>query len=335
MDTRGPARPYAVPDGRHALLVQTDAGVVQALDGGSWTEPHGDHDDAHLEEPALLEQTLDGSRPVHVVSHGGRTTVFHDGDGSAATVDASWFGEQPGDPTVAQSGQPQHGVAVPLDGGGMLLTAGAPEDGGLPGTVRRLDADGAETASFPCPGFHGEATSGDRVAFGCEDGLLVVDGEEGTTIAYPAGAPAGTRAGTVVAAGTSHLLTSWASGQVLAVDLASGAARAVDLGSEHGPLGSTTKGDGVALGTDGSVATISMASATVGQRTPAIDAWQEPEGHGSTTPGMTVSGTTAWVSDPATSTVTAVDLETRTAAAPFAVDGVPTGLVVVGTPPAS
>ena len=59
----------AVEDGRY-IVIKTgdDQGTIRILDSGIVKESHGDHDDVEKLTPRLLDLTVTGDKPAHVVS---------------------------------------------------------------------------------------------------------------------------------------------------------------------------------------------------------------------------------------------------------------------------
>lgn len=195
---------YGSPGGRYTLLLQDER--VQVLDGGLWQEDHGDHLHDYRRAPRLLATEIAGVSPGHYQSHGGDGALFMEGDArTPASVhrvsDASLGGA--GAVSHFNAGVSVHGLAEPR-GDYMLVsarTADAPT--ALPNKldlyrqnaqkqwalVRRLDAD--------CPGMHGSASNAHYSAFGCSDGVLVVNQQgdqfSARKIANPAGLPDGVR----------------------------------------------------------------------------------------------------------------------------------------------
>ena len=194
LDLASAGRVYMGPDGRHAWVVQRDAGVVQVVDTGLIEEDHGDHSALFFEAPALLPATTSGERPVHFNMDADTVAIFWDGAGAATLHDASTAAD--GDLTPAamfETRAPHHGVAVPV-GEHTIITV-APDGEGLPDALAVVDADGAELSQVACLNFHGEGKAAGFIAFGCEDGVAIFDTSAeplvGRFVAYPSDAPEG------------------------------------------------------------------------------------------------------------------------------------------------
>ncbi|CAM5447732.1 hypothetical protein SVIOM342S_06434 [Streptomyces violaceorubidus] len=131
-----------------------------------------------------------GSKPGHVVRHGGRTVLFTDGTGEVNAFDPADLadGKQPRGRTYT-SAEPHHGVAIELADGELVTTLGTEEK--RTGAIV-LDRDNKETARAEnCPGVHGEAAAkGEVVGLGCEDGVLLYKDGRFTKVDAPATTPA-------------------------------------------------------------------------------------------------------------------------------------------------
>ncbi|MFK7988789.1 MAG: hypothetical protein AB8I08_22405 [Sandaracinaceae bacterium] len=199
-----PGRAYADLHGRYAYLVQRDANRVQVLESGILFESHVDHYHISERAPAMLDLALTGSGPTHFVPHGGWVASFYDGSGDVDVLQERTISA--GMPTVqtVSTGPAHHGVAV-VASGHVLATIGT-EGEALPSEVgiwRVGELDGAAVATAgPCPGLHGEGASEGVVAFGCTDGVLLLQYDEDhfdpVKIDNPSGTAEGTRVGTLV-----------------------------------------------------------------------------------------------------------------------------------------
>ncbi|KQU51792.1 hypothetical protein ASG72_09805 [Bosea sp. Leaf344] len=195
-------------------------GEVRFLDTGLSFESHGDHTDIEKGQVALLPLVLTGQNPAHIVSGHGQAAVFFDGirpwDGPStakATLLSLEGLAKPKPPLIDwPSPGPQHGLAVPLAGGRLLVSSPNPayvkgddrsassRPGGFSVVRRtkqgwqqlaRLDAQSKPPAG--CPLFHGHAARGELHVFACEagegGGLLLLDSKAGQLrsrkLAYP------------------------------------------------------------------------------------------------------------------------------------------------------
>ena len=293
-------------DDRH-VLVSTSAGF-RVLDAAAGT---------------LTDLEFPGAEPGHVVRHGGRTVLFTDGTGQVRVIDPATFGT--GTPSVREhtTPQPHHGVAVELAHGELVTTIGNEEE--RPGIVV-LDAERREIArNEDCPGVHGEATAqGEAVVIGCETGALVYRDGVITKITSPT--PYG-RIGNQAGSDASPItLGDYKQDEnaelerptvISLIDTRDASLRLVDIGTSYTfrSLARGPQGEGLVLGTDGQIHVIDPVAGAVTSTIPVIDQWQEPLEWQQPRPAIFVRGGTAYVSDPATNTVHAVDIArgTRTA----------------------
>ncbi len=300
-------------DDRHVFVLQSDAAKVGIVDAGTWSDAHGDHSHSYVTEPSLLKTSFDEGTSYHAVSDDERSVVWFDDDASFRSFD--WKGLEDDDVTVqsVETGPGHHGVAAPLSDGGFLASYAEGEDAA---GVVVLDAEGSETARVGgCEGLHGEAHAGDDAyAFGCGDGVLVVDGGEGEKIASPVDG-AGTRS--LVGAHDSDVLAGNLTSEsdetvgtkIALYDVAAKTAKAVDLGVE---FASYDRGDDqtVVLGTDGALHVIDDATGEVVEKHDVIDPWTLTDEYADPKPQVAVGGGFAWVTDPRDSSVALIELGT-------------------------
>lgn len=302
-------------DGRHLLVSGT--GGFTSLDTGAWTDEHGDHGHSWATEPRLTGFTIDAQEPGHVVPHHGRTTVFDDGTGAITAFDPADLAEGEPELDTWQADEAHHGVAVQDGHGNLILTVGDEESRS---GIRLITAVGNELASSDeCPGVHGEAFAGDVALFGCEDGVLVVDGREITKVDAP---DAYGRIGNQAGHDTSrYVLGDYKVDadaelerptRVSIIDTRTPSLRLVDLPASYSfrSLGRTPDGDALVLGTDGRLHVIDVATAKVTASVPVTAKWREPLDWHQPRPLLEVVGETAYVTEPATKQVHVVDLGT-------------------------
>lgn len=304
-------------DGRHVLVSTT--GGFRALDTGSWTEAHGDHGHHYTGSPALTDFEFRAEKPGHVVRHADSTALFDDGTGRIEIFDPTQFDPAEGGPEIDTHTLPaaHHGVAVPLAGGALLVTLGDSESRN---TVALLDAERREVArTDECPGVHGETIAADdTVAFGCEDGMVIFRDGTFTKVASPdsygrIGNQAGSEASPVV-------LGDYKSDpdaelerpeRIALIDTRTAQLRLVDLGTSYTfrSLGRGPHGEALVLGTDGTLIEIDPESGEIVRRTEVLAPWTEPAEWQSPRPALTVVDHTAYVTDPETDSLHAVNLE--------------------------
>jgi hypothetical protein len=211
MDGEAPSL-YASPGNRYAVAIQRGDDLVSFLDGGLYTEDHGDHMHDYAETPSMLSLTLNDHKPTHYSSGEAEGVVFFDG-GEAASSKVTVFSDATlgSGATVAslQLENNMHGVAKMIDGHLFVTYRDSSiTDTTLPAAVERYHLDGSdfefeERYSQACPRLHGAAANAHSLGFGCSDGVLVIDlheaGYPATKLDNPEGLAEGSRIGTVVA----------------------------------------------------------------------------------------------------------------------------------------
>ena len=207
-----PSALYASPSRRYAVAIQRNDDLVQFIDGGLWQEDHVDHLHDYEADPALAALQVNGIRPTHYEVFDDVAALFMDGNAetsqNAAVVSVTDASIESGQ-TLATLALPMqmHGTAEPR-GQYLLSTWRAPTSvNTLPEMVelyRRDEAGYAFVERFEtsCPLLHGSFSNERYSAFGCGDGVLVIE-QNGDTfssfkIANPVGMPEGDRIGTVL-----------------------------------------------------------------------------------------------------------------------------------------
>jgi len=319
-------------DERHVIVSAGDE--FRVLDLGTWGEAHGNHAHFYTSDPAFTAVELPANHPGHVVHHAGRTVLFNDGSGLVESFDPHDLAD--GDPktTTYTTPAPHHGVAVELENGDLLVTDGT-ED--ARSSVVVLDSARHEIArTDACPGVHGEAVaSGEAVVLGCEDGVVVYAGGELTKVASAdaygrIGNQAGSEESAVV---LGDYKTDPDAGlerptRVSLVDTASRQITLVETGASYSfrSLGRGPHGEALVLGTDGALRVIDPATGAITRTIAVTGAWTEPDDWQAPRPTLFVLDHTAYVTDPATKTVHAVDVESGEVYASTTLDVVPNEL---------
>ncbi|MBW0255205.1 zinc metallochaperone AztD [Cellulomonas sp. PS-H5] len=306
----------AAGDERHVLVSTT--GGFQVLDAGTWTEPHGDHTHSFTGDPVLTDVLWPAEKPGHAVRHEGRTALFDDGTGQVTVVDSDALADPEAATREYTTPSAHHGVAVELTDGTLVVSEG---DEDARTGVRVLDAENTEIAAIDtCPGVHGEAVAADEaVVIGCEDGAVVWAGGALTKVTAPdAYGRIGNQAGSEA---SPYVLGDYKSDpdadlerptRVSLIDTRDASIRLVDLPASYTfrSLARGDAGEALVLGTDGALHVIDPESGTVVRSVPVIDAWEEPEEWQQPRPAITVLDGSAYITDPATNSVHAVDVET-------------------------
>lgn len=312
-------------DGRHVLISTGDA--FRVFDSGVWTERHGDHGHSYTGPPQLTGRAFAAGEAGHVVNHAKRTALFSDGTGKVEIFDPATLSDalKTGLPATTAYTAPEahHGVAIPLEGGKLLVTLGNEERRrGLALLAAPAGEEGRERAELlrneECPGVHGEAVAaGGTVVAGCEDGMLVYRDGAFTKVASPdpygrMGNQAGSPASPVILGDykVDPKAVLERPTRISLVDTATGALQLVDLGTSYSfrSLGRGPAGEALVLGTDGALHVLDPETGVESRSIPVVPAWEEPEIWQDPRPALFVQGSTAYVTEPATSRIHAVDL---------------------------
>jgi hypothetical protein len=313
-------------DGRHVLVSTGDA--FRVFDSGAWTEKHGDHGHSYAGRPTLTGTAFEASKSGHAVAHAGKTALFSDGSGKVEIFDPSELGDSPGGSIPASevytTPEPHHGVAVPLDGGKLLVTLG--DDKARRGIVVLSAGTGQGRTELlrneDCPGVHGEAVAGSgAVVVGCEDGMLIYRDGHLSKVASPdaygrMGNQAGSRESPVVLGDykVDKAAALERPTRVSLVNTDTGTLRLVELGASYSfrSLGRGPDGEALVLGTDGALRTIDPLTGQIISTTPVVEAWEEPEAWQDPRPTLFVRGDTAYVTEPASRSIHMVELASGT-----------------------
>lgn len=310
----GFVRLNSAANGRHVLVSQSDGFAV--LDMGTWTDQHGDHGHHYTAPPRLTDIRFGGTEPGHVVAHDGRLTLFSDGTGGIDVLDPAASLEGNTEPVASLTREPHHGVAVARADGSVVVSVGDEESrSGL----AILDAGGREVAAnADCPGLHGEAgAAGGALTFGCEDGILIVRGNDIRKVTTPdpygrIGNQSGSENSPVVLGDykTEPDAELERPQRFTLTDTSTGTMRVVPIAASYSfrSLDRGPSGEAVILGTDGALHVFDSATAQRIARHPAIGAWTEPDEWQDAMPNLHVQDGVAYVSDPAVARLVAVDV---------------------------
>ncbi len=297
-------------DERH-VLVSTETKGFRLLDTGVKVESHGDHSHYLPEgKPALLN-SFKAPEPGHVTVHDGKTVLWSDGAGTAQVLDSA-------KPTKVvdtyKAASPHHGVGVQLEDG-LLVTEGTVDER----TGAKVVRLGKEIASTDdCPGVHGEATAGNGAAvIGCENGVVVYRDGTFTKIDSPdsygrIGNQAGSPSSPIVLG--DYKVDKDAElerpERVTLIDTETNKLKIVDLGTSYSfrSLGRGAAGEAIILGTDGALHVLDAKDGSTFSTIKVVKPWSEPVDWHQPRPTLHISGDTAWVTEPATSTVHVVNI---------------------------
>ncbi|MEJ5336195.1 MAG: hypothetical protein WHT26_02715 [Thermus sp.] len=313
----------ALPGGQYALAVHRNSAHLSFIWGGLGLVDHGDHQDLRLEAPYVAATLATGPKPTHTAVQGHHLAVFHDGDGTVALFDLRRLGL---DWRFRQipTGRPDHGTLTPL---GDLLLVGGSESGRL--EVYTLEGRRVLTLPEACPGLHGQAVVGRFAAFGCGDGLLLVEGVgqgvRSRKIPNPPGAPQGARVGRLVPLPEVGLMAGNFGQGLLFLRPETG--EVWPLALPHRPLFFMPE-EGrrvLVISAEGRLHRVDPLRGEVGPGLPVI----APVPQGGATPPLAVGHGVAYVADPAQGVVVEVDLKEFQAKRRFAVGGAPAALALL------
>lgn len=292
-------------------LLVTEGDHFRILDMGSWSADGK----ARTTTPQLTDTTFDGEHPGHAVFHGGRTALFYDGEGRVELLDPTTLGDTKPQTTTVKLPKAHHGVALLREDGAMVHTVG--DEKSRTG-IAITSKDGKQLAeNHQCPGVHGEATLKGAMTFGCEDGMLVVKGNQITKVKAPvAYARIGNQAGSEV---SSIAFGDWKVDKkaelerptkVSLVDTSTGKLKLVETGASYSfrSIGRDEAGNGLLLGTDGTLRVIDPAKGTITKKIAVTKPWVESVTWQDPRPTLFVQGHDVWVSEPATKQLHKVDL---------------------------
>lgn len=212
---------FSTLEGGRFVAIRTgdDAQTVRFLDNGLRYEAHGDHVDVDKEAVRMLDFSLTGERLGHIVSKSGQVAIFYDGrrpwegksEPKAHFLSLKALAGKAPQPLVWASPAPQHGIAVPLGGGQVLLSqpnpvyakgedrsASSRPDGFVVAALGKgwktaLDLNDTSKADASCRLYHGYAGTRSHHVFACAEGenggVLVLQGKgrqwSARKLAYP------------------------------------------------------------------------------------------------------------------------------------------------------
>lgn len=172
-----PTSVYASPEYRYAVLISRADNITKFIDGGIYK--HNDHIDK--DQPTLLSLDLQGPTPNHYRSVNGQAALFYDGsDSLTSSFDIFTDASLKTGKIVAAQTLPlkHHGVAEPR-GNYVLssyLTAGETTLSKMALYELHNDHFHFEKAfATSCNKLHGAGSNQNYSAFGCEDGVMVVE----------------------------------------------------------------------------------------------------------------------------------------------------------------
>lgn len=337
LDAVGPAALHGTESGDYAVAVGAEE--VRFIRSGVAIVDHTDHIHIYKSPPKILDLSLSGASPGAFVSREEWLSIFFDGTGPGGASAQAMMVKEPSlnaeEPEVLSLPpvEPHRGLAAPL--GGTFLVSFPPDDepGGLPLGLNVLSADGevVEGVSSPCPGLHGQAAIGGEIAFACDDGLLLVGRDGGTTTARKLSYPrADARSFTL----RSHiertaLIGDFGESTLLEIEPEDGAARFFDFPAPvcHFELEPGRGEQVIALAADGNVYVLDLATATIAAHAAAVPAFPCDD---AVRPGLALAPDYAYVTDPAGGEVHEIRLQGLTITRSYQVGGAPSAVVMMG-----
>ncbi|WP_341955290.1 zinc metallochaperone AztD [Microbacterium sp. LWH13-1.2] len=301
----------AAGDGRHVMVTMSEG--FQVLDTAAGT----------TDEPELTDTVFEADTPGHVVRHADKTVLYADGTSDTTIFDTADLASADGLPEIETipGVEAHHGVSVVLEDGTFLTTVGNAD--GRNGIVAK-DAEGTEiVSSDQCPGVHGEGTAKDEaVVFGCENGALIYQDGEITKVDAP-DQPYG-RMGNAYVSETSPIIVGDykndvdAEGYLLSavtlIDTEAKTLEVVDLpaGVEYTFRDIVRGPEDLAyiLSSDGAIHVLDPKTGEITVSFPVVEAWEGPAEWQDAHPAIVVAGNVAYVTEPASNSVHAVDLTT-------------------------
>ncbi|WP_461167935.1 hypothetical protein [Tsukamurella serpentis] len=304
-------------DGRHVFL--SEGSAFHLIDMGTWSVPHGDHQHFYTAPAQRTGIEIAAPKPGHVVRHDGRTVLFSDGTGTATSMPSDKVGDTGAPRASVTAPKPHHGVAVERADGTMVMTVG--DDERRTG-VTILGADrNPLTTDDRCPGVHGEgAAAAGALVLGCQDGALLVRGNEITKISAPT--PGYARIGNIAATEAHPVVLGdykvdekakpERTTRVSLIDTRTGALKLVDLPASYTfrSLARGQFGEALVLGTDGRLRTLDPETGAVLRETAVTGPWTEDPNWQEPRPAVFALGSTAYVTEPSTRSIIAVDIPT-------------------------
>ena len=335
---KGPASLQRTASGRTIFAVQGKADTVTAIASGISFQDHGDHGDIDIEAPKLTGVQITGKKPSHFVEYDGKIALFFDGDGLVRLTTEKAVLEARAETTTVSSGAPHHGVAAAFGGYTLVSAPNKEKPDELPIGINVFDKSGAEIGeTHACPDLHGEAASGNLLAFACASGLLVVSsGEDGPSIryvAYPDTLPDGKATTLLGGKGLQYFLGNYGADKIVLIDpTEDNGFRLLDLPTRrvHFAVDPVRAKFAYVFTEDGQLHQVDVVAGTVAKSLKLTEPYSM-DGHWSDPrPRVAVAGDRIAVTDPLKGVIHLVDAESFTQASEITVPGKPFNIVSVG-----
>ena len=324
-------RVYASPSGQFGFVVHRDENRVSLVHSGLTTVDHGDHADLVEGAPYIAATMNVGREPTHFFAHGNDVAFFNDEDGTVALLDQRLLGLSL-DFTNLTTAQPDHGAPVVY---GNYVLSGYYRLG----RVDVYERSGELVQSIEgCPGLHGEALAGNVVAYGCDDGVLLIRANGGefssSKLPNPADTEEDVRVGTIAAHDEGPVMVGNFGEGVVIIDPAAESLTPVALGASTLGMAFADAETLVVLTADGQLHELTPASGEVVTSVQVIDAL-DLQAEGVVRPGLAVQGGLIYVSDPAAQQVHEVSLSDLSVERSLELSFTPYSLAVLAIPGAT
>jgi outer membrane protein assembly factor BamB len=298
-------------DGRHVIVSAPEG--FKVLDTGAWSDGNGHY----TQDPSMTNIVFPASKPGHVVRHDGKTVLFSDGTGEVTIFESSDLAKGQPKTETYKTKEAHHGVAIELSSGELIVTVGNEQKRS---GIIVLDKDRKEIArNENCPGVHGEATAaGEAVVIGCQNGALIYSNGEITKLDSPTkfgriGNQAGSEESVMILGDYKQDPDAELERpeQISLINTKTKQLTLVDLGASYSfrSLARGPHGEGLVIATDGSLHVIDPDKATVTKKIPVVQPWEEPIEWQQPRPTIFVNGGTAYITEPSTKKIHAVDIE--------------------------
>lgn len=339
MPIKTPASLYRSASGRTVFAVQGDAGVVTAIASGISFDDHGDHGDIDVDAPKLTGTEIAGQKPSHFVEHNGEFAAFFDGEGVARIISEKAVLKGKSDFREVRTDAPQHGVAVAYGSHVLLSEPNKEKPDELPVGLRTVDEAGTQVGDIAeCPDLHGEASSGNILAFACATGLLVVtngeDGPEIRHVPYADSLPDSKSTTLIGGRGLQYFLGNYGPDKVVLIDptAESEAFRLIELPTRrvHFAVDSVRPKFAYVFTEDGQLHQLDIVAGKIANTLRLTDPysmdghWNDPR------PRIAVAGDNIVVTDPLGGKLHLVSAGSFTRTGEIAVEGKPFNIVAVG-----
>ena len=333
---KGPASLERTASGRTVFAVQGKADTVTAIASGISFEDHGDHGDIDIEAPKLTGVEITGKKPSHFVDHDGTLALFFDGDGVARLATEKAVLEAKAGTTTVNSALLTTVSQQPLVVT-RALRAQREKPDELPIGINVFDKAAQRSETHACPDLHGEAASGNLLAFACASGLLVVSsGESGRSVryvAYPDALPDGKATTLLGGKGLQYFLGNYGADKIVLIDpTENNGFRLIDLPTRrvHFAVDPVRAKFAYVFTEDGQLHQINVVAGTLAKSLKLTEP-NSMEGHWSDPrPRVAVAGDRIAVTDPLKGVIHLVDVESFAKASDITVPGKPFNIVSVG-----